>query len=159
LRFLETRERSSKEVTDRLKKAGFDEEVVADTLVYLNREGFVDDRRFGASFAREKLRSGWGPRRLLMELLRKGLPRALIDEIIVSQDEDPDGVSSEGLAAVVHVVARRFGAELETDPVRGRRRAAAFLARRGHDWEAIEGILRLAGAAWGESREGREDLR
>ena len=56
----------------------------ADTVVAaLVEEGFVDDRRYAAAFAREKSGlSGWGPVKIRSALLARQIPRELISEAL-----------------------------------------------------------------------------
>lgn len=59
---------------------------VADTLV---RERFVDDGRYAPIFVRDKARfSGWGPAKVRMQLLAKGVDENLADDAIEAFDKD-----------------------------------------------------------------------
>ena len=57
------------------------------------------------------------------------------------EEDGPSGCDDGDLAALV---LRRFRSDEARDPAGARRRAHSFLARRGHDWERIERVLRLA---------------
>jgi SOS response regulatory protein OraA/RecX len=187
LRFLETRERTAKELADRLRRYGYEADVVESTVAWCVELGYVDDGRFAAAYVREKRRAGWGPRRLRTELARKGVARAVVDEAVTEMTSadlpdtdttpavraggDTDAVpagpglldgsratgSSLGVAEeppeqlLLRLVTKKFGARIREDRQGGRNRAAAFLARRGHDWEVIERVLILAERALEES--------
>jgi regulatory protein len=142
LRFLETRDRSGGEVAARLRRHGYDEEVVSAAIVWLEERGFVDDRRFASSYAAEKRRAGWGRRRVESELLRRGIDRSILDETLDSEGRQGEDASAEN--DLIAVVARRFGAEAGVDRGRAERRARAFLLRRGHDWGAVGRIVHAA---------------
>ncbi len=59
---------------------------VADTLV---RERFVDDGRYAPAFVRDKARfSGWGPAKVRMQLVAKGIDENLADDAIDAFDKD-----------------------------------------------------------------------
>ncbi|MFH0915589.1 MAG: regulatory protein RecX [bacterium] len=141
LRLLAARDRSRGEVESRLRKSGFDPEVIADTVTWLEGLGYLDDGRFAATYAAERLRAGWGERRVRAELRRKG-----VDRILVERSLEAEGVNaqaaSEGADALLAAVRRRFGAQFATDPDAAERRLSGFLVRRGYDWEMIGRVAR-----------------
>ena len=142
LSMLARRELSRREVAAKLQQAGLGDEVVEGTLSWLEERGYVDDRRFASAYMGERLKAGWGRRRIAAELLKKGVAGEIVrgeawDEVLQEQ-----GLSSEGEAAVA-LARKRFGGLLAADPETGKRRLAGFLARRGHDWEDIAKITRL----------------
>lgn len=152
LTMLSRRDRCAKEISSKLRSSGYGEESACAAVRWLEERGFVDDRRFAAWYASEKMRAGWGRRRIVAELMKKGVARdvlaadgweQLVGEHAVEQ-------TAESLAAEI---GRRFGSQLQKDPVVGRRRIEGFLARRGHDWETIRGVLAsldgLDGDEWG----------
>ncbi len=141
LDMLASRERCAREIEERLQGAGFDSEVVADTISWLRTRGYVDDRRFAASFAEAKLRGGWGARRIRSELLHKGVDRETLEDILRAASEEGSG--AEGSCAVTALARRRFGGQFAADPTGARRRLAGFLARRGYDWETISTVTRV----------------
>ena len=117
----------------------------------METQGYLDDRRFAASYAAEKLKGGWGRRRIVAELGRKGIARTLMegdawDELLLRVDTSVD------TEALVSLVERRFGRQLEDDPDGARRRIAGFLSRRGHEWDEIKRIVRLVGEGVGREQ-------
>ncbi len=154
LRLLAMRERSRREVEVRLQMGGFGPQVVADTIAWLQGLDYLDDRRFAARYREEKLRHGWGERRIRAELLRKGVDRRLIEEELDARDDD-SGSSAEGFQAVTSLARKRFGKQFTVDPEASTRRLAGFMARRGYDWEAITAVARVltqeAGAGEGQA--------
>jgi len=140
LRYLETRERSSGEVIQRLRRYGYGEPLVGDTLEWLHGLGYVDDRRFAEWFARAQSRSAWGARRLREELRRKGVSRPIIEETVLAFSAATQGTGG-GVEDLVAQVERRFSRELTTDRERAERRITGYLGRRGHDWETIRRVL------------------
>jgi len=103
-------------------------------VTWLEDLGYLNDQRFSQSVAESAYRAGWGPVRVRQTLLRKGVPAETVAAV-----EEPD-TDIMSLAALVH---RRFGRVLADDPGGGRRKAAGFLARKGHRWDTIERVLRM----------------
>lgn len=139
LALLAVRERSRREVGLRLQSAGFHPEVVADTVDWLEKLGYLDDRRFVERYASEKLAQGWGERRVRAELLRKGVERQVVDEGLGATTEARAG-GVQDLEAVTSLARRRFAGQFAMDPETGKRRLAGFMARRGYDWDAIRAV-------------------
>ena len=136
------REFCAAEVAGRLRDAGYREEVVDSSVEWLREHRFVDDARYAKAYVAEKTRAGWGRRRIVAELTRKGVDRHIL--AVEHWHELSGGKTTEQLAAdLAEEVNRRFGEQLRREPSTGRRRAGGFLARRGHDWDTIGEVLRL----------------
>ncbi|NLV72399.1 MAG: regulatory protein RecX [Actinobacteria bacterium] len=141
LSLLSLRDRSRREVQTRLKSAGFEEEVILEVITWLEGLDYLDDGRFTTGFVVEKQRAGWGPQRIRAELLRKGVERSLVEEGLSS--EKHGDAAAEGMETAIALARRRFGRQFREDPASASRRLAAFLARRGYDWDSINTITRL----------------
>jgi regulatory protein len=141
LHMLSTRDRSTREVETRLNDNGFEPDVIADTTSWLQDLGYLDDERFAERYATEKLRAGWGPRRISAELARKGIDRETVKLVLDSEGDNAQAVI-EGDEVVMALARRRFGGQFATDPDAAERRLAGYLARRGFDWETIARIAR-----------------
>lgn len=72
-RLVAARERSTHEVSTRLKDKGFDEDVVEQAVKRGCTCGLLDDERFARSYVKDKSNAGWGKRRIEQELYRYGL--------------------------------------------------------------------------------------
>jgi regulatory protein len=141
LRLLALRDRSRGEVESRLQTVGFEPEVIASTISWLQGLGYLDDGRFATNYAADRLRAGWGERRVRAELRRKGLDQGLIEAAL-----GPEGVNAqaaaEGADSLLATARRRFGAQFVSDPERAERRLTGFLVRRGYDWGTVGRVAR-----------------
>lgn len=142
---LAARGRSTAELRRLLVRKGEPPEHVDAAIERLLAQGYLDDESFARQFARSKaLGAGLSRRRLQQELARKGVARAVADEaigdVMASEEIDAD--------AIVDDVARRKLRTLRNeDPAVRRRRLYAYLARRGHDADAIRAAIeRVLGA-------------
>ena len=122
LAFLEKRDRTEREVYDKLAGAGFSSEAVSQVLGRLRDAGFVDDAGYAARYMEALAAKGRGRLRIAAEMRRKGLP----DELVRNTLED--GALEDGERARALDAARRaFGQVPEgTDA----RKAAAKVGRR-----------------------------
>lgn len=146
LKLLAWRDRSSAEIERKLRDRGFSADVVADLIARLQKSGYLDDRRFAERWAESAVTSGrgYGPR-LSHELLRKGIAREIIAEVVAGI-ADSHG-EQEILSALV---ARKFaGFEPKSASDRDKKRVVDYLQRRGFSSAAI---FRTFGA-WDDYRE------
>jgi len=162
LRYLQARERSPLEVRERLKRYGYDDDLVAELTAWLEDIGLLDQERFARSLATARLNAGWSRRRILAELAGKGVPpfeaEAAVGVVTAASlesgaggpgAEDPGDDENGEDALLIGLVRRRFGRQLADDPEGGERRALAFLVRRGHDWQRARRVIRAVSEAPG----------
>jgi len=77
---LKYRARSKKEIIDRLRRRKYPLAVIEKTLEFLEDQNYVNDEKFAVSFIRERLRKGFGKRKIIFDLKRLGLSKELIEE-------------------------------------------------------------------------------
>ncbi|MEA3265810.1 MAG: regulatory protein RecX [Candidatus Fermentibacteria bacterium] len=132
-RFLSFSERSSGQLRKKVLSLGYPGPV-ADTIVrWAIESGFVDDRRFCKLFISSRI---MGRVRLRMELSRRRVPDAVIDQVLETVSE------AESREELVKQIASRYGsiADYET----ARRRASGWLSRRGFSSETVHQVLKEA---------------
>lgn len=78
-RLLISRERSVHEVRSRLAEKGYEAAVVSEAVGRAQSCGLLDDQRFAQSYLKDKIRLGWGKRRIEQELYRFGIKIEDID--------------------------------------------------------------------------------
>ncbi len=140
LRFLEARPRSTAEVQRRLLTQGYQAVLVEGCVARLLDLGILDDAVFARSWVESRDRARpRGERALRSELARKGVDRAMTDEVLGEREvAHPDA----DVEAARRVLARHERAlEREADPRVRRRRAYALLARNGFDSETATEVI------------------
>jgi len=81
-------ERCKSEVRFKLQKYGLNDTDIERVLTTLEDEGFIDESRFVAMFASDKLRfNKWGRIKIRYMLNQKQIPGEIIDEILGDMDE------------------------------------------------------------------------
>jgi regulatory protein len=141
LRMLGRREMSGRELANKLSGAGFSEGAAAQTVEWTRERGYVDDRRFAAAYAADRLKAGWGRQRIMSELVRKGIDRGELSGEAWNELLRTRGAADD-IEQLVGLVRRRFGGQLRADPESAGRRINGFLARRGHDWDTVAAVLK-----------------
>ncbi len=136
IRFLGQRPRSTGEIRQHLSQKKIDAAVIADVIDRLESQGYVDDLSFARYWVanRQQFRPR-GTRALRFELREKGVPMAVIDEVLSGFD------SGDAAYQAALDKARRFRG---LDRRAFREKLGAFLTRRGFDYAtARDAIDRL----------------
>lgn len=128
VRFVGIRLRSRREITDYLRRKGFEDFDIEATLERLAGIGLVDDVAFAAAWVAD--RRALRPRsrlRLAQELAAKGVSREVADVAIGA-----GGAESE-IAALKELIQRKARQTAYQDS----RKLQAYLQRQGYPWSAI----------------------
>ena len=93
LRLLEFRSHSEKELSDKLKRAGAKEFDIEEVLEFCRNYGFVNDRQYALSKARDlKNLKKYGNQRIKAELYSKGIQSEYVEEAIDELGDDEDNM-------------------------------------------------------------------
>jgi regulatory protein len=127
------RGRSEKELRERLKQKGFDEQAIDTVIGSLISGGFLDDRKLASSLTRYATESKHygitGTRKFLRE---RGIPRDLIDTTV--KDIDETEIARK-------IVEKKMRTMPGCPPEKAARRLYAFLYRKGYSPETIKRAL------------------
>lgn len=136
LHYLGYRPRSRREVVRYLEGKGFSNTAVASALERLEHFGYVDDEAFARFWidSRERHRPR-GEFALRFELKAKGIPDAIIDEMLSGYDETEP--AWRAIRPKLHAWSR--GDEFEL-----KKKVHAFLNRRGFTYSTCEAVLERA---------------
>lgn len=117
-----------------LQRLEFDAAAAESVVSALVADGFVDDRRYAAAYAREKSAlSGWGPVKIRAALLARGVARDVAVEAL--GEVDPARASAK-LEKVLETKWRT----LRDDP-QGRLKLIRFALSRGYDYEPVRPLV------------------
>ena len=140
LTFLERRDRTEREVLDKLRGSGFAEEAIASALERLREAGLIDDAGYARRYLEALIAKGRGRLRIAAEMRRKGLSDDLIRNTI------EDGYTAEEERAIAAEAARRCIAEMPDEQGTASRKATAKVSRRlvsqGFSYEVIGSAMR-----------------
>jgi len=137
LRLLSVRERSAVELRTRLRKKGFDPDVIVSVVDRLQETDLQDDARFGAQFVEAATRRGMAGRRIQMELRARGLSK---EEAARAATEDPEEELARARDLAERKAARMADLPLETRV----RRLMGLLARKGFDPDTCRMVAKEA---------------
>jgi regulatory protein len=160
LRFLARAPHARREVERKLARR-WPEELVTTVIARLERGGWLDDEAFARAYMEG--RPGYGPRRLLGDLVRKGVDKELAERVLAELTEaaterratfnlaaelslppfGEKGRPAVGDPETVRILAlKKLNSVAGLDRVTAERRLGGFLLRRGFGMEEVRGVLR-----------------
>ena len=129
--YLGYRPRSEKEVRDRLRRGGYEQEAIDHAISRLHEWRYLDDADFARRWVENRATHRPRGRRLLQqELHHKGIDTETAREAIDDAALDETGAAEE-------LARRRLPAYSGDEPAAIRRRLGAYLARRGYSYDVI----------------------
>ena len=130
LSFVSQRQMSAKELRDKLKQKGFDEDTAEYCVQWLLDHGLLDEESYAAAIVRHYTAKGYGAGRIRSELIRRGIPREL--------QEDALGTMPESNTKIDRFISSRLRDPEDRDELR---KLTAALYRRGVSGEEIRSAL------------------
>ena len=135
LYLIEVRDRTEKELREKLTAKGYSEEQIEDTAEFLKSYGYLDDKRYASHFIHDAINlKKWGKIRIRTELLRKGIDREAVEFAI------EDAFSEIEDDRVLSIMERRFK-DSDYSNMKERTRIFNFFMRRGFTPDEIKGAM------------------
>jgi regulatory protein len=136
LKLLEFKDRSRKELLEKLRASGFSEEESEDAADYAASFGYVNDLRYAENYIRSRMEQK-SSRTIRTELMQKGIEPDLIGQAYdeVSLDEAPDEQK-----IIRKLILKKYDAG-EALTLKQYRNLCAGLARRGFSYDDIMHVL------------------
>tara|TARA_Y100001001_G_scaffold61528_1_gene58472 strand:+ start:987 stop:1463 length:477 start_codon:yes stop_codon:yes gene_type:complete len=129
MRLLARREHSRTELHGKLVGRGFENDSVEELLQGLEDQDLLSDERFAMSLIASRAETGYGPKRIDLELRNRGVSEELAREALAKAEVDWG-------QQVTDQAVRKFGSDpAQTFPEWARR--ARYLERRGFGQDAI----------------------
>jgi len=136
-RFLSRRDHGIAELTFKLISKGADAAIVDSVIQHLIELNYLDDDRYAAGFARDRIKfKKCGPLRIRAELRARGVKNNIIERAIEQQMGDIDPV-----LLVEQALKSRLQSAPTGDNRRWLKKQYDFLARRGFEPETIWQVL------------------
>jgi regulatory protein len=138
LMMLAARGRASGELKRLLVKKGEEPRIVDAVIERLFAAGLLDDDAFARQFTRSRSTTGTSRRRIAQELGRKGVDRE-VASVAVAETFAEEQVDEA--MAIDRAAEKKLRTLTNVDDHTRRRRLYSYLARRGFDPDAINGIM------------------
>lgn len=140
MQFCAYRDRSQKEVEDKLIEMRMIPEAREQIVIKLMTEGFLNEERFARSFVRGKFRiKKWGRLRIKMELKKKEISSPIITLALTEIDQ------KKYLQTLIDLAEKKFVLLKEPNPFKKKKKLYDFLSSKGFEsnliLEVIEDII------------------
>lgn len=135
LNLLSYRPRSQKEIIDKMKGKGYENDVIENTISFLNKYNLLNDKDYAEEFTRIKSKK-FGKKRIKMELSQKGIEDSIAQEVLENIDEEVEYNTALNLAQ------KRMRTYKNDDRNAIYRKLGAFLQRKGFSYDIIKRILK-----------------
>lgn len=121
--------RTKKELEKKMLEK-YSEEITAETIEFMEKYGYINDREFALDYAKEKSHlNGWGKRKIVYQLSLKGISRKDIDNMLES------GILEEN-SRLMQLINKKLKGKKEID-AKEKQKLFAFLARKGYGYDEI----------------------
>jgi len=137
VRFCLYRERCVKEVMEKLGETDLPSEKYPSVIEMLQRDGYLDERRFARLFVEDKFRlKKWGRKKISYELKQKRIPDAIIQEMLYNIDDDVY------LQTLRHLAERKMR-ELsgEKSPLARKAKVIRYMIGKGYEYDLVKDEL------------------
>lgn len=135
LKFLSYRQRSQKEIEDKLKKEGFNDEIIEKTVDFLKSYNLIDDIAFAKNFMMDKSNiNKYGPERIRYELYMRGISKDIIDEVLEDYGDE--------YSIALDLAKKKVKSYKGNDRNAIYRKLGTFLQSKGFSYECISKVLR-----------------
>ncbi|MCR5798262.1 MAG: RecX family transcriptional regulator [Eubacterium sp.] len=129
------KDRTSKELSDRLLTAGFSEDETRDAMEYVTSFGYVDDRRYVENFISFQ-RAKRSKKEIIYKLIQKGLKKDFVVEIMEEIDYSEDNM------AIANLIKKRLkGEDINEISYQDKQKIFAYLARKGFEISRIKRVF------------------
>ena len=125
------RDKTMRELSDKLKDSLNDSASIREALDYVRIQGYADDRQYAADYLRSRRKSR-SFRVIRMELQRKGIPSDMLDLLFEEEEQ-----TREDVEEAVRKYVRKFSGQ---DPL-SRKKICAHFFRKGYEPGLIHDIL------------------
>lgn len=124
-----SRDRTRKQIEDKLRESFYPDEIIEKVLVFLTSYGYIDDERFAENYIRMKKNSK-SRRQIECELMRKGINSTIIKQVGLEEYEDGE---KEAIKRILNKTKYRTMLEDKLS----RNKVITSLIRRGFEYEQI----------------------
>ncbi len=130
---LKYRDRSEKELRDRLKRKKFSSKTIDKVVNYCQEFNLLDDTSFTRSWVESKFDQGFGVLRIKSDLAKKGISSDLVEKVyndITSKD-----VEREKIRVLIDKKIKL--SKKEKDIFKLKKKIFAYVCRRGFSWDLV----------------------
>lgn len=135
-KFCALRERSPKEVWDKLVSIGLQQEEISEVLTLLMKEDFVNPQRFANAFCNDKFEfNSWGKQKIKMNISVHQLDPNVVEQAL-------NRIDSKKYHGRLNELALKKWQSLDREPsMKRKQKTVAFLASKGFEMDLIWKVI------------------
>lgn len=134
MHILERTDKTEVQLRRKLEESEYPKEAVESAIAYVTSYGYLDDRRYAEHYIEWK-KQGKGKARLKMELVQKGIPREIIEEVLESTD------FGETREMIRQIILKKRKTDIPMNE-KEKQRLYGFLMRKGFSSSDILAVMR-----------------
>lgn len=137
LRIIEKNYKTEKEVRDKLKQKGYEENAIEYSVKFLKEYNFINDNYYAKAFISDKL-SSMGSQKIKYNLIQKGIAKEIIEEELVNINKDNEKDTALNLAR------KKFDSikNKETDNYKISGKLYRYLISKGYEMNMVSDIVK-----------------
>ena len=135
-KLLNFRERSEKEIRNKLNTKGISSSTIEKCVIYFKDLDLIDDRQFAKKWINFRLKKPLGISRIRVELKQKGINENIIKEELSRSQENFDELNT-----VLKLAKRRLEKYKNIEQQKAQQRLYEYLTRRGFSGNSIRKTL------------------
>lgn len=135
LKLLGYRAQSEYEIRNKLSQKGYESNTIEGTILYLKRNGLIDDYAFAKSLVNDELNIKLSGYRLIKQkLLQKGISKEICQRILEETIDEEDALS-----ACIMLAEKKLNTICRNDDKADKiRKVGAFLQRKGYSYDMVQ---------------------
>ncbi len=137
-RLLGRRQHSAFELKLKLKQKGYSEQLINRVIDQLLNSNYLNDYDFAKMFAEENIKNKlWGQRKIEAELIKKGVDREIISQIVNEKFSDSDQIDN-----ALELARKKYKSLLDrnTNTEKIKSKLITFLLSRGYNYDTIKRV-------------------
>lgn len=135
LNILSYRQRSIKELREKLKEKGYDSLFIEKAIDYCSEQNYLNDEEFSISYIKDKqYLNKLGSKRIKYELINKGVSKDIIDEVLQVNPEYEFNIALD-------LANKKLSSYKNDDRNSIYRKLGGFLQRKGYPFDIIKKVL------------------
>lgn len=128
LQYISRRAHTRLELFQKAQKKGYDPIIIESILDDFEQKGWIDDKSFAESFARDKARfKSWGPQKIQQHLVQKGIDRIIANQ--ASANAIPSGDALQTCQKLL--LKKKWYFDKTEDKIKRKQKMMAYLMQRG----------------------------
>lgn len=138
LKLLSYRSKTSKEILKKMREKGYDQVTINNSVEFLEKLGYVNDRQYALNFVREKVNiKKLGRKRLEFELFKKGIDQDIVNDVI-SELVD----TNEEYHRALEIGLKKLNSSYKNDDKQAQyRKLGGYLQRKGYNYDIVKKVL------------------